>query len=122
MTETPWTDDAIDAALHEWLPGLAEDVHGAPALRGALHLALDARSTAAALETWDRIAAQHAEQDPHRPEIEDLAPYFHAEPTRSAKRRTEAMAAARRAARQRQDHAPEPLDGRSADDPETLAG
>ena len=100
MTHTEWTDEAIDAAIAKWLPDLKPEVHGAPALRGALMLALDAPTTEDALQTWDRTAAQHREDDPHRDELEDLAPYFDAEPNRSAKDRGKAMDEARRLARQ----------------------
>lgn len=109
MTDTSitWTDEAVDAALAQWLPGKHEQ-HQAPALRGAMLAALTAASLGpdwhadGALTAWDETAEQHRRDDPAREDWEDLAPYFDAEPARRPTARRKAMDAAIAAAREAQ--------------------
>ena len=98
MSLTPWTDEAVSAAVREFLPEL-EALVEVPCLRGAMILALDAPTTDDALSTWDATRDEHRHDDPDRPEWEDQAPHFEHEPKRTKKARAAAMDAAREAAR-----------------------
>lgn len=93
MTEIQWTDQAVDAALDQWLPGQHAD-HQVPALRGAMIAALDTGAAEYALDAWDAARDEHARLDDGRPDILDQAPYFAAEPRRKAVDRRAVMRAA----------------------------
>ena len=66
MTEIQWTDQAVDAALDQWLPGQHAD-HQVPALRGAMIAALDTGAAEYALDAWDAARDEHARLDDGRP-------------------------------------------------------
>lgn len=102
MTEIQWTDEAVDAALAEWLPRKHAHYH-IPALRGAMIDALNATYANAAVTVWDEVRDEHARLDDGRPDILDQAPFFAVEPDRSDAKRRAAMRAAIAAARDVQD-------------------
>lgn len=103
MSEIQWTDQAVDAALDQWLPGQHAD-HQVPALRGAMIDALNAGGGPDhAVQVWDMARQAHADVDADRDGIPDQAPLFDAEPRRSDTKRRAAMRAAIDAALETQD-------------------
>lgn len=97
MTDIQWTDQAVDAALDQWLPGQHAD-HRVPALRGAMIDALNAGNAVDAITVWDKVADEHAAVDADRDGVPDQAPYFAVEPKRKDTARLAAMRAAVEAA------------------------
>ena len=93
MSEIQWTDQAVDAALDQWLPGQHAD-HQVPALRGAMIDALNAGFPDVAVTVWDKVSDEHAAVDADRDGVPDQAPYFAVEPNRRDTARLAAMRAA----------------------------